>query len=1343
MAVKGLVFEIDGDLSKANKKVDEFFSALKAKVEANGLKIKVDVSAAGGTKTIQKTVEDEAAKAEAAMVKHKERIKALAEKAARDIEIVETRSGKSIVDERQRVLNEISKIEQDASNQSVANAKAMIASLKAEYTKHLQVLAQNAAEERKLLADAQKPSDTQKRMAESTKIQSDASNQLMAIETRAGMALLEKRQALNADLAEAAKRFQDGDLSNFKAYTQQRLLEYSKAIEQEKKILKDSAKPSESQTRDNEILEARKAALREIENLEIQSGRSLIKEREDAMKKIDDLSERYRRGDIDNLKAHHKQVTTEYNKQLQLDKQNIDNQYKARRDAAKKSEDEMKRRVAAELQILERSSFQMRAVEARMGVDLTQERQNTMNRIQQALLAGTNQSVSTVKREVDLMIIEYKRLAREKQVAMSTPTASSGVGGGDLIGGKNIQAMFQLQQIAEDFNYAGFRGISNNLAVLALSIGGPAGIIAMLGLMGMALKDIIPAFISWANGVEHVDKQIKSLSQTFDKFIEQQTKIDTIMSKGFGGTTDNQFNDLISQLKSTNEEYEKQRMKLQNISDLRQRMLDVGANAGAIVSGGGQFTPGVTIDGNMWQQSLERIGQILAMAKQINAEFRAAGEQEPFPIDETLTYTEQLRMLAQATANGWMSSNENVNKMNAAIQQTSGDIAKAKQTQDALRAAIKASAENVKEELTFRERQVQLMGTEEEKEKLRNQLIVKRLELLYQAGQAIGGAEGGSMMQSALDSLREEIALHEKNIAAIQREKAEKEAIAAGVQKYVDIMRDEMINIQQQSLQAEQNKLQAIQQQNNALDQQIAKSQSLIESLKNQKTNAIDQNDQKLFEAGLQNQVKAIKQQAEAMKQQQMFIAQKQGNVTMIAKIKSGEWGNAIDQQAMKATENLLNNATMKRVLDLQQQAGGAIKSGDFDRARKLLQQAEQLATNRSGSALDPKASMAFANQSKKINEELIKLFDKQIAAEQEKIKLAQQQKQDTKELEDNINKIKQTIDNMRDLDPVKLDAIERAKKLREEIERINMAQANKADLEKQRDNVKAELDKTKAAADDASDEANNSVERAEQDIRTRFGDDGTEAMWNSRNVMDNKTGVVTRSFDEGYVPTPQEIKALEEFNKLINSPELVQARVKWLQLREKAQEYKNKLTEISTALENMPDIKIDPITQDAINRVNQMTAALQALAAAQAAANMGGGGMPFGFPAGGLPSGGGGSGAPPGRAIGGPVSRNSPYIVGENGPELLIPNMNSYVVPNNYLNAIAQSMDSSTTRLLDASRMGGYGRSSTGGMSQSVANNRMAIGTMIINNSNGNTREPVSNLVRREVNNRLVRSVR
>lgn len=48
------------------------------------------------------------------------------------------------------------------------------------------------------------------------------------------------------------------------------------------------------------------------------------------------------------------------------------------------------------------------------------------------------------------------------------------------------------------------------------------------------------------------------------------------------------------------------------------------------------------------------------------------------------------------------------------------------------------------------------------------------------------------------------------------------------------------------------------------------------------------------------------------------------------------------------------------------------------------------------------------------------------------------------------------------------------------------------------------------------------------------------------------------------------------------------------------------------------------------------------------------------------------GGASPTPRAMGGPVSANSPYLVGEAGPELFMPRAAGYIVPNNKLGGAA-----------------------------------------------------------------------
>jgi lambda family phage tail tape measure protein len=59
--------------------------------------------------------------------------------------------------------------------------------------------------------------------------------------------------------------------------------------------------------------------------------------------------------------------------------------------------------------------------------------------------------------------------------------------------------------------------------------------------------------------------------------------------------------------------------------------------------------------------------------------------------------------------------------------------------------------------------------------------------------------------------------------------------------------------------------------------------------------------------------------------------------------------------------------------------------------------------------------------------------------------------------------------------------------------------------------------------------------------------------------------------------------------------------------------------------------------------------------------------------------------GSIPGRAIGGPVSANSPYIVGEQGPELFLPRTSGTIIPNNQLTTASASTGANVTYNINA----------------------------------------------------------
>jgi len=80
-----------------------------------------------------------------------------------------------------------------------------------------------------------------------------------------------------------------------------------------------------------------------------------------------------------------------------------------------------------------------------------------------------------------------------------------------------VTAAFMVQQSIEDASYAGFRGLSNNLAFLATMIGGPAGIAALSVLAAKNLYDLTSATMGWGNASAEAaargERSVKVLEQ--------------------------------------------------------------------------------------------------------------------------------------------------------------------------------------------------------------------------------------------------------------------------------------------------------------------------------------------------------------------------------------------------------------------------------------------------------------------------------------------------------------------------------------------------------------------------------------------------------------------------------------------------------------------------------------------------------------------------------------------------------------------------------------------------------------------------------------------------------------
>ena len=97
-----------------------------------------------------------------------------------------------------------------------------------------------------------------------------------------------------------------------------------------------------------------------------------------------------------------------------------------------------------------------------------------------------------------------------------------GGGAGSGFGQSSFQ-LFQVQQAVEDYNFAGIRGAANNIAVLAASIGGPAGLAAVVALLGGNLLVTAGAFKSFGKEADAATKKAK-------RFLAESVRLSKIAS---------------------------------------------------------------------------------------------------------------------------------------------------------------------------------------------------------------------------------------------------------------------------------------------------------------------------------------------------------------------------------------------------------------------------------------------------------------------------------------------------------------------------------------------------------------------------------------------------------------------------------------------------------------------------------------------------------------------------------------------------------------------------------------------------------------------------------------------
>ncbi|WP_145031809.1 PCRF domain-containing protein [Caulifigura coniformis] len=127
---------------------------------------------------------------------------------------------------------------------------------------------------------------------------------------------------------------------------------------------------------------------------------------------------------------------------------------------------------------------------------------------------SSGKNLSIIRAEVAVAEQLYRR-----EMTAAIGMANGGMSGGRRgMRGRGAEFIFQGQQMIEDYSYAGFRGLSNNLAFLGATLGGPAGIAVVLGVAAKGAYDLYQSFKQAGSGAGEMADQIAMASTRLERF---------------------------------------------------------------------------------------------------------------------------------------------------------------------------------------------------------------------------------------------------------------------------------------------------------------------------------------------------------------------------------------------------------------------------------------------------------------------------------------------------------------------------------------------------------------------------------------------------------------------------------------------------------------------------------------------------------------------------------------------------------------------------------------------------------------------------------------------------------
>lgn len=236
----------------------------------------------------------------------------------------------------------------------------------------------------------------------------------------------------------------------------------------------------------NKVLNDQKKAYEKLKQQRIKANEQRIRDEEKANQNIQKQRQKANQDRVNEAKR--------VNQQIQ----------KIRRDALHKYEMMEIQRNRAGQNATEQSK--------RMRIEYEREISRITSRASSSNLAQVKQELAkelaTRRKALDQRIMSERQAAAQQLASKNHAQKQAS---------KFNNTMFQVQQAVEDASYAGFRGASNNLALMANQLGGPGGTIALMGLMATTMTPTIAKMIGFGEETKIAADEVERLTQSIKR----------------------------------------------------------------------------------------------------------------------------------------------------------------------------------------------------------------------------------------------------------------------------------------------------------------------------------------------------------------------------------------------------------------------------------------------------------------------------------------------------------------------------------------------------------------------------------------------------------------------------------------------------------------------------------------------------------------------------------------------------------------------------------------------------------------------------------------------------------